>query len=72
MVHYIYIEGSQVIINKCTISLTIDFVLAKSAGPDELPHNVALPFAKVLVLVNNSSSYPVTWNIKPKMQFRLS
>ena len=37
MVHYIYIEGSQVIISESIsfLSLKIDFVLAKSADTDE-------------------------------------
>ena len=35
--------GSQVIIFKkyCIFSLKIDFVLANSADPDEMPHNAA-------------------------------
>ena len=39
----IYIEGSQVIISKNIVflSLRIDFVLANSADPDEMPHYVA-------------------------------
>ena len=38
-----YIEGSQVIISKKIIflSLTIDLVSANSADPDEMPHYVA-------------------------------
>ena len=38
------IEGSQVIIslkNIVFLSLKISFVLANSAGPDEMPHNNA-------------------------------
>ena len=42
MVHYTYIKGSQVIISaKNCISLKIDFVLANSADPDEMPHYAA-------------------------------
>ena len=39
----VYIEGSQVMISKKYIFLTqkIDFALANSADPDEMPHNVA-------------------------------
>ena len=38
-----YIEGSQVIISKKIVflSLKIDFVLVNSADPDEMPHYVA-------------------------------
>ena len=36
----IYIEGSQVIISKNMIFL-MDFVLAKSEDPDEMPHDAA-------------------------------
>ena len=43
LAQYIYIEGSQVIIFKKSVflSLTIDYVLTNSADPDEMPHNVA-------------------------------
>ena len=44
MVHCIRIlRGSQFIISKNTIflSLKIDYVLANSADPDEMPHNVS-------------------------------
>ena len=36
----VYIEGSRVIIfkNNVFLSLEIDFVLANSADPDEMPH----------------------------------
>ena len=38
----VYIEGSQVIISKKYLSfLKINFVLAKSADPDEMPHYAA-------------------------------
>ena len=39
----VYTEGSQVIIEKKNVflSLKIDFVLANSADPDEMPHNTA-------------------------------
>ena len=39
----VYIEGSQVIISKNIefLSLKIDFVLANSADPDEMPHYAA-------------------------------
>ena len=39
----VYIEGSQFIISKryCICSLKIDFVLANSADPDEMPHHAA-------------------------------
>ena len=39
----VYIEGSQVIISKNILffSLKVDFVLANSADPDEMPHYVA-------------------------------
>ena len=38
-----YIEGSQVIISEifCIFSLKIDFALANSIDPDEMPHNAA-------------------------------
>ena len=47
----VYIEGSQVIISKniAFLSLTIDFVLADSADPDEMPHYVHC-FSKVPIL----------------------
>ena len=44
MVHYVYIEGSQVILFSQNIvfhSLKIVFALANSADPDEMPHNAA-------------------------------
>ena len=38
----VYMEGSQVIISKkYCISLKIEFVVANSADPDEMPHYVA-------------------------------
>ena len=39
----LYIEGSQVIIPKNIVffSLKIDFILANSADPDEMPHYAA-------------------------------
>ena len=39
----VYIEGSQIIIFKTIIifSLKVEFVLANSADPDEMPHNAA-------------------------------
>ena len=42
MVHFC-IEGSQVIISKIIVFLSrkIDFVLANSADPDEMPHCAA-------------------------------
>ena len=38
-----YTEGSQVIIFKkyCIFSLKMDFVLANSGNPDEMPHYAA-------------------------------
>ena len=54
----VYIEGSQVIISKKN-SLKIDFVLANSTDPDEMPHyhvglsHYTMPplFAKVGLLI---------------------
>ena len=39
----VYIEGSQIIISKYIVclSLKIDFISAKSADPDEMPHDAA-------------------------------
>ena len=39
----VYIEGSQVILSKTIVllSLKINFFLANSADPDEMPHNAA-------------------------------
>ena len=41
----VYIEGSQVIISKnilfLSLRLNIDFVLANSTDPDEMQHNAA-------------------------------
>ena len=37
---YLYIEGSQVIVKK-NLFLKMYFVLANSADPDEMPHDVA-------------------------------
>ena len=51
----VHIEGSQVIISKNIIflSLKIDFVIANSVDPDEMPHYVAFHLG-----LQCSSKYP--------------
>ena len=61
---FLYIEGSQVIISKNIVflSLMIDFVPTNSADPDEMPHFVAFHLGLNCLQKNPFRGFPSTGN----------
>ena len=69
---FVFIRGSKVIISKKNIALKIDFVLARSADPDEMPPDVAFqdempPYAAFHLGLHCLPKYPFKIIRSPSM-----